>query len=152
MQKPQLSGSFVMSVQAMPHAISFVGHVATQVFCEQNGVAPAQIVPQAPQFIGSESTFAHLSPHARSGAAHEQVLFEHTCGDVHCLRHTPQLLPSVRVSVHTVETPMFAVGGTGQLTWPFAHMGAPKVPLVPPLPPAPAPDLPAEALVPPLPC
>ena len=34
-QKPQLSGSVVVFVQAMPQAISVPGHVATHVFCEQ---------------------------------------------------------------------------------------------------------------------
>jgi len=44
---------------------------------------------------------------------------------------------------------MFAVGGTGQLIWPFAHVGELDVPLDPPLP---LPALPAAPVVPPLPC
>lgn len=107
------------------------------------------MVPHAPQFSGSESTFAHLSPHAWSGAAQLHALFEHTWGDAHFLRQAPQLLVSLRVSIQTVDTPEVSVGGTGQLTSGEVHIGAAPA-LDPPLP---APDLPALApVVPPLPC
>jgi hypothetical protein len=59
--------------QALPQAISPAAQVAEQARAEQNGVAPEQTVPQAPQLFGSEALLTQASLQASRGAMQAQV-------------------------------------------------------------------------------
>jgi hypothetical protein len=68
---PQLFGSLCLSTHELPHVVSAapaspIGHDAAHCPRLQNGVAPVHAVPQAPQFFGSESRFAHVPEHFTS--------------------------------------------------------------------------------------
>jgi hypothetical protein len=57
--------------------------------------SPLQLVPQVPQFTGSEARFAQAMPHALRGAVHVHWLLVQVWPDPQALPHVPQLRKSV---------------------------------------------------------
>ena len=117
------------------------GQVATHVRCEQNGVAPEQTLPQAPQFIASDTGLTHAVPHASSPPVQAQALLTQVCPTPQRVLHMPQWLKSVVVVTQTLP----------QLVCPLAQdddlPAEPPVGLVPALAP-PEPALPALGVLP----
>jgi hypothetical protein len=99
LQEPQFVASVSSCAQALPHAVSPPPQVAEQTPAEQNGVAPPQTVPHAPQLLGSEAVLTHASPQAVSPPWQEQLPAEQAWPAPHFLRHMPQLLISVSGSI-----------------------------------------------------
>jgi len=102
-QKPQLSGSLVVFVQLVPHAIKPALHDAEHVPAEQYGLSAPQTVPHAPQFMASDIVFTHAEPHADSGAIHAHAPCVHVCMLPHIVPHAPQFFGSVFVSVQIIS-------------------------------------------------
>lgn len=89
-----------------------------RVASEQNGVAPEQIVPHAPQFCGSvpKSTQRPLHSVVPAGHAHEPPL--QVCPAGQLRPHAPQLFGSLVTSMHT---PPQSVRPVGQRHAPALH-------------------------------
>lgn len=145
-QKPQLSGSLIVSAQLLSgHCIRPVGHVATQAPAAQYGVAPEHALPHVPQFFASEVVFTQTLLQFLSVPVQVQVPASHVERSGQTLLQVPQFFSSVCPSKHDVMVEL----GSRQEIWGNAHVA--PVPL-PPLPPAGLPPLdipPWPELVPP---
>jgi hypothetical protein len=109
MHEPQLNGSFSRSAQLFPHAMVPPIQVAEQTLCEQKGVAPLQIVPQVPQFIGSEVEFTHAEPQALRPPVHAHWLPVQTCEFAHMVPQAPQLRRSFVMFAQTLPVSVVQV-------------------------------------------
>jgi len=139
LQKPQFSGSVLVSEQLLPHCVSVPAQVAEHVLCEQSGVAPEQTVPQLPQFAGSDAAFTHSEAHAFNPAPQVHMLPAQTWPAAQACAQLPQLPISVAVSTHFAE----------QLVCPTPHVApAPPAPPEPALAAAPPLESPPEPLLP----
>ncbi|MEO7036047.1 MAG: hypothetical protein ABI548_19065 [Polyangiaceae bacterium] len=70
MQPPQFSGSLpAVLMQAVDeHCVN--AHVAPHTPDPQKGAVAGQIMPHAPQFMGSDCVLTQAAPHVVNGAAH----------------------------------------------------------------------------------
>ncbi len=130
---PQLSTSLSGFTQLAPHWVRPTAQVALHVPSEQNGVAPPQATPHAPQFMPLDCMSTHEVPQAERPAWQEHVLFTHTPPTWQTLPHVPQLEALFVTSVQTPQS-CCVPGQSEPVLPPLPPLAAPPLALAAPLP------------------
>lgn len=118
---PQWNGSAVRSTQLCLQAVNLgAAQIATQEPAWQKAVAPLQVLPQAPQFLGSLATSMHVSLQRSDPTGHVHTPAAHACPVGHDVPHVPQFAESF---VESTQAAPQIVRPTAQGAWqaPFEH-------------------------------
>jgi len=106
--RTKLCGSLVVSTQLPPQSVRPDAQVnAPHVPLEHVGTTPGQVVPQAPQWLGSVARLAQLPLQLVNGGWHAaavQAPALHTCPAAHFTLHAPHVAGLVRSASHPSDT------------------------------------------------